>query len=176
MRGGALEIGRSGAGEEFGRVKYSSEQFPGGVYVGPPPAPTAINDSDVAVSLFVNEWISFRQPGRYRVTAETTRLVTMAQSESRLPMTSSMREITPADAAWAEAQLKQAAARLEIPDPASGRTGRCGSTFQEMKTAQDRPLVRKRHASSADSISIASSLTWENSIHAGYRRTSGSGP
>jgi hypothetical protein len=44
-------------------------QFPGGAYVGPPPAPVKIDGAEVAVNLFLNKRISFRQPGHYRVTA-----------------------------------------------------------------------------------------------------------
>ena len=117
----------------------SFSEFPGGVYVGPPPAPVKIGSTEVLVDRFLNEWISFRQPGRYRITADTTRLVTIAAPGAGIPMKSSALEIeiVAADPAWAEEQLKQAVARLEIADPPPPRIGQRGPSYQEMVAAME---------------------------------------
>jgi len=114
-------------------------QFAGRAHVGPPPAPVKIESGGATVSLFLNEWISFRKPGQYRVTADTTRLVAMAMPENRLPMHSSTIEIeiVPAEPGWADAQLKQAVARLGVPDPPPGRIGQRGPSFEEMKASEE---------------------------------------
>src|ERR1017187_5393548 len=52
----------------------SSAQFSGGMYVGPPAVPTPVNGTEVSVNLFLNEWISFRQPGHYRSEEHTSEL------------------------------------------------------------------------------------------------------
>jgi len=117
-----------------------SAQFAAEAYSGPPPAPTPIEGTEVSVPLFLNEWYSFRKPGHYRVTADTTRLVTVAQPQTRLPMRSGVfeLEVTPPDPAWAEAQLKQAAAVLDIPDPPPGRVGQPSPMSpQEMRVAYE---------------------------------------
>jgi len=91
-------------------------------HVGPGPVPTPVDAAGVSVNLFLNEWISFRKPGHYRVTVETTRLVFKA-SEYHQTMKSSVfeLEVTTFDAAWADARLKQAVSILEIPDPRGPR-------------------------------------------------------
>jgi hypothetical protein len=117
---------------------------PGGstpeLVIGRPPVPTPVNGAEVVVNLFLNEWVSFRQPGRYRVTADTTRLVTAAQPETRLPMRSSALEITilPADPEWADAQLKQAAAVLENPgSPSPGVVQRQAGSYEQQQAERE---------------------------------------
>jgi hypothetical protein len=105
----------------------------------PEPAPLA--GGPVTVELFLNEWLSFRQPGHYRVTADTTRAVMAPppappqSPNARLglpeppgpavPLTSSALEIdiVAPEPGWAAAQLAQAVAVLERPDPPGPQIG-----------------------------------------------------
>ena len=55
-------------------------QMSGGAIIGRPPEPVAVGDRPVAVALAVNQWLAIRQPGHYRITVETTRVVTGAEA------------------------------------------------------------------------------------------------
>lgn len=98
---------------------------PGGAILGQAPRPAWLTANPQTVGLAVNEWLSIRKPGRYRITAETTRVVALAAQQRPLPLKSNSIEIevVAAEPGWAEAQLKQAVATLEIPDPPPAAPG-----------------------------------------------------
>ncbi|HWB99426.1 MAG TPA: hypothetical protein VG672_22105, partial [Bryobacteraceae bacterium] len=94
-------------------------QFEGGVVAGVPPTPVPLTAVPMVFERHVNEWISFRQPGRYRITVETTRVETTAQPPASVTLRSNPIEIeiVAPEAGWAAAQLRQAVAMLERGDP-----------------------------------------------------------
>jgi hypothetical protein len=100
-------------------------QLSGGAIVGRFPTPTPLAGAPVIVGLQVNEWLSIRKPGHYRINALTTRVVTAAEPHAPVPLRSNDIEIdvVAPEAGWADAQLRQAVAVLEIPDPPPARVG-----------------------------------------------------
>lgn len=100
-------------------------QMPGGYLAGRLPQPVPLTTTPVAISFQVNEWLSIRNPGHYRITAETTRVVPVTQPQSPVTLRSNTLEIdvvTP-EPGWAEAELRKAVATLEIPDPPQPTVG-----------------------------------------------------
>jgi hypothetical protein len=91
-------------------------------FMGAPPRQMPLNASPISIEQIVNDWISFRKPGRYEITAQTWRLSLVDNSEDSarvffpkpLPMQSNTIEIeiVPAEDAWANTQLQQAVASL----------------------------------------------------------------
>jgi hypothetical protein len=100
-------------------------QMPGGAMIGQPPRPVPLTSTPVAIGLQVNEWLSIRKAGHYRITAETTRVVPVAQPQSPVTVRSNVLEIdvVAPEAGWAEAELRKAVATLEIPDPTQPMVG-----------------------------------------------------
>jgi hypothetical protein len=100
-------------------------QSSGEVLRGRPPEPVPLDGGVVTVGVFLNEWLSIRQPGRYRISAETTRVVMTGPPASSVPLSSNAIEIdvTAPEPGWAEAQLKQAVTVLERGDPPQPRIG-----------------------------------------------------
>ncbi|MBV9744615.1 MAG: hypothetical protein JO099_12720 [Acidobacteriia bacterium] len=92
-------------------------QFDSGAAIGLPPPPLPVGAA-VVVRVQLNEWVSIRQPGRYRVTAETSRVIIAGQPASTLTLRSNTVEIdvVPPEAGWAAAQFEQAVAVLERTD------------------------------------------------------------
>jgi hypothetical protein len=92
-------------------------QMSAGAFSGRPPQPVPLASTPVAISLEVNEWLSIRKPGHYRITAETTRVVPANQPQSPLTVRSSTLEIdvVAPEAGWAAAELQKAVAALEAP-------------------------------------------------------------
>jgi hypothetical protein len=103
---------------------FVQSQAPAGIN-GQPPRPVPLTGAPITIGLQVNEWISIRKPGRYRITAETTRLVATAQPSTAVPLRSNsiQIEVVTPEAGWAAAQLEQAVALLQIPDPPPTRIG-----------------------------------------------------
>jgi hypothetical protein len=100
-------------------------QMSAGAIIGQLPRPTPLTGAQVTVGLQVNEWLSIRKPGHYRITAETTRVVTTAQPSTPVPLRSNSIEIdvVAPEAGWAASQLQQASAVLQIADPPLPRVG-----------------------------------------------------
>lgn len=96
----------------------------GGGVSGRPPMPSPLGGAPVVVGLQVNEWLSIRKPGHYRITADTTRVVTTAPPSTPVPLHSNSIEIdvVAPEAGWAAAQLRKAVAVLQIPDLPPGRS------------------------------------------------------
>jgi len=86
---------------------------------GMPRTPTTLGAQPVIVNVALNEWLSIRQPGHYRITAETTRVATAGLPSAGLNLTSNTIEIDVAapETGWAASQLQQAVATLIIEDP-----------------------------------------------------------
>ncbi len=84
-----------------------------------PPRPLPLTSVPVTVGVQMNEWLSIRQPGHYRVTVETTRVVASTQPGQALPLRSNTIEIdvVAPEPSWAAAQLQQAVSVLQVPDP-----------------------------------------------------------
>lgn len=84
-----------------------------------PPRPSPMAGVPVTVGLPMNEWLSIRRPGHYRITAETTRVVGSAQPGQPVPLRSNPIEIdvVAPEPGWAVAQLQQAIGVLLIADP-----------------------------------------------------------
>jgi hypothetical protein len=72
-------------------------------------------DQPVIVERLLNEWLSFRNAGRYRITAKTTRLRIAENSSPPIPLQSNAIEIEliRPEQGWADTQLKDAVAVLE---------------------------------------------------------------
>jgi hypothetical protein len=70
-----------------------------------------LNESPLVSDATLNEWISFRTPGRYRVTA-TTRQVSIPLQSNTIEI-----EIEAAESGWAEAKLQEAVAILNNGQP-----------------------------------------------------------
>jgi hypothetical protein len=79
----------------------------------------------LVVSRQLNESISFRSPGRYRISARTTRLTTADQSARTVPLQSNSIEIevVAPEPGWAAAQLRDAVATLAAWGPAPPKIG-----------------------------------------------------
>src|SRR5262245_18548771 len=81
------------------------------------PKPVSVSSVATAVRLPMNEWLSIRQPGHYKIVVETTRVVT---TENRTPV--SLRsntveiDLIEPESGWTEGSLRQAVATLEQPD------------------------------------------------------------
>ncbi len=93
-------------------------QMSGGV-ASFPPRPSPLAGVAVTIGLQMNEWLSFRRPGHYRVTAETTRVVASAQTGQTVPLRSNTIEIdvVAPEPGWAAAQLQEAVGVFQVPDP-----------------------------------------------------------
>jgi hypothetical protein len=86
---------------------------------GPQGLPNPLGRDAIKLNLWMNEWLSIRQPGHYRVSVETTRVVTMARPVVVIPLRSNTVEIDviAPELGWAAARLKEAVTELERPDP-----------------------------------------------------------
>jgi hypothetical protein len=106
---------------------------------GRPPEPVPLGGGAVAVNLFLNEWLSIRQPGHYRISVETTRMVMTGPPASSVPLSSTAIEIdvTAPEPGWAEAQLKQAVAVLERGDPPRPGIGQPYDPNRESQLRED---------------------------------------
>jgi hypothetical protein len=92
------------------------------ILTGPQPKLEQLKVTPIAIEQVVNDWISFRKPGRYRITAQTQRLSLVDSSKDPaqvflpqpLPMQSNTVEIEiiPAEDNWANNQLQKAVASL----------------------------------------------------------------
>jgi hypothetical protein len=85
---------------------------------GRAPRPVPLSSSPTVVALPMNEWLSIRHPGHYRVAVETTRVVTTDNPPTTLPLRSNTIEIdlVEPEPGWRENSLRQAVATLERPD------------------------------------------------------------
>jgi hypothetical protein len=96
------------------------------VISGPPPAVWPLGAQEVAIEHYLNEWLSFKKPGRYRVVAETSSITLAGQGQVRktrdpidLRSNSIEIEIVEAEDGWAESQLQFAITALESANPFS---------------------------------------------------------
>jgi len=104
------------------------------VLAGPPPRLMPVTGDPVVVEQLVNEWISFRKPGHYRISAQTKRLSLSDRSPTSVPVfmptpipirsnTIEIEVVAP-EPGWADAQLQEAVASLsgsDVPRPAGGQ-------------------------------------------------------
>ncbi len=87
--------------------------------IGGRATPAPLTTTPVTVEQQLNEWLSIRRPGHYRITAETTRVVTVAPPQTPVTLRSNTLEIdvVAPEPGWTAAELRKAVATLEIPDP-----------------------------------------------------------
>jgi len=102
-------------------------------FVGAPPRKAPLTSNPTCIDQAVNDWISFRKPGTYRVTANSSRLSLIDRSgesdRDLFPKPIAIQsnpitiEIVQAEEVWANRQLQQAVALLSqgLPEPALGR-------------------------------------------------------
>src|SRR5215470_15551640 len=100
-------------------------QMSGGAAVGRPPRPTPLSSVPTVVGVPMNEWLSIRHPGHYRIAAETTRVVTTDNPLATVTLRSNTIEIdlVEPEPRWTESSLRQAVATLERPDPPQPKIG-----------------------------------------------------
>ncbi len=100
------------------------EQMEGGV-LRRLPTPVPLTEKPAAVELQLNEWISIRKPGHYRIAADSTRAVLSERPETTVPLHSNSIEIdvVEPEPGWAAAQLRDAVAVLERGDPPKPAAG-----------------------------------------------------
>jgi len=98
-------------------------QFPAAIG-GAPPAVWPLGVQDVINEHYLNEWLSFKKPGHYRIVAETSSVTLAGQGrvlEPRNPIhlrsNSIEIEIVAAENGWAESQLQLAIRALEDANP-----------------------------------------------------------
>ncbi len=98
-----------------------------------------VGATPATVSLCLNEWISFRRPGKYRITLDSTRAVGLGFPDQKIAIRSSAIEIRiiEPEPGWAAQKLKDAVAVLERPEPPMPRVGQPGPdprTFTDYQT------------------------------------------
>ena len=103
----------------------SFAQMSGGGFVGRVPEAAPLSRTPTVVGVPMNEWLSIRHPGHYRVSAETTRVVTTDNPPTTVTLSSNTIEIDLVEPApgWKENSLRQAVRTLERPDPPEPRIG-----------------------------------------------------
>lgn len=94
-------------------------QKEGGIIAGAMPRPVPLSNQPVVIELFLNEWLSLRQPGHYRITAETTRVMKSSSPGEPVSLRSNAIdiEVLAAKPDWVSTQLRQAIATLEEREP-----------------------------------------------------------
>ena len=90
----------------------------------------------VIVPGIVNDWVSFRRPGRYRVTAESERLFVQNPVTGRVLLRSNPIdiEILPADPEWRKKQLDDAVAVLDTAARRGASGGHDAAVLQAART------------------------------------------
>jgi hypothetical protein len=103
----------------------SFAQMSGGAFVGRPPRPTPLSSVPMVVGVPMNEWLSIRHPGHYRIAAETTRVVTNGNPPATVTLRSNTIEIdlVEPEPGWTESSLRQAVTTLQRPDPPQPKIG-----------------------------------------------------
>jgi hypothetical protein len=109
-----------------------------------------LGTAPVTVPGIVNDWISFRRSGRYRLKAESERLFVQDQQDKRTPLQSNSIEIeiVPAEPEWQKQELDHAMAVLESAARGHGSAGRdsalrAARTLRYLETRQAvAPLAR----------------------------------
>src|SRR5215470_14151054 len=103
----------------------SFAQMSGGAQVGRPPRPAPLSSVPTVVGVRMNEWLSIRHPGHYRIAVETTRVVTTDNPPATVTLRSNTIEIdlVEPDPGWTESSLRQAVATLQRPDPPQPKIG-----------------------------------------------------
>jgi hypothetical protein len=81
-----------------------------GTVAGYPDFPAPLDASPRAFTLALNEWLSIRQAGHYRIVAETTRITRISAPDAPVPLRSNAIDIDVTEPApgWASAQLSHA--------------------------------------------------------------------
>jgi hypothetical protein len=102
-----------------------SAQMSGGAVVGRPPRPIPLSSVPTVVGVPMNEWLSIRHPGHYRIAAETTRVVTTDNPLATVTLRSNSIEIdlVEPEPRWTESSLRQAVATLEHSAPPQPSVG-----------------------------------------------------
>jgi hypothetical protein len=100
-------------------------------FAGAPPRLSPVSSSPLVIVSVINDWISFRKPGRYVISAETERVSLVDPSKDPavtfMPKSIPLRsntieiEIVAPEEGWAEAELRQAVTSLEGFRSAVGR-------------------------------------------------------
>ncbi len=119
-------------------------QIPGGMggYID---QPRPMQADAIVVERDVNEFLSFRRPGRYNIRATTKRVRAGAVDGKVVPLESNALEIeiVAAEAAWAAEQARAAAAVLEARSTDTPETIRAARTLRFLETPEAaRLLVR----------------------------------
>ena len=93
--------------------------------VGRLPRAAPLSSVPTVVGVPMNEWLSIRHPGHYRIAAETTRVVTTDNPPTTVTLSSNTIEIdlVEPEPGWTESSLRQAVAALERPDPPQPKIG-----------------------------------------------------
>jgi hypothetical protein len=116
--------------------QWSSETVRGQMPVLP------LTNTPVVVRLFLNEWLSFRQTGSYRILARTTRVIKSGEELSltldSIPLESNAItiEVVAPEPGWAEQQLRAAETVLQRPDPVQPAIGQ-PFDFQAYERSRD---------------------------------------
>ena len=89
------------------------------------PRAVPLSSVPTVVGVPMNEWLSIRHPGHYRITAETTRVVSTDNPPTTVTLHSNTIEIdlVEPEPGWTESSLRQAVATLERPDPPQPKIG-----------------------------------------------------
>src|SRR5215831_15324134 len=103
----------------------SFAQISSGAFVGRPPRAVPLSSVPTVVGVPMNEWLSIRHPGHYRIAADTTRVVTTDNPPRTVTLHSNTIEIDLVEPrpGWTENSLRQAVATLERPDPPEPKIG-----------------------------------------------------
>jgi len=103
-------------------VDISAQMSGGG---GRLPRAVPLSSVPTVVGVPMNEWLSIRHPGHYRITAETTRVVSTDNPPTTVTLHSNTIEIdlVEPEPGWTESSLRQAVATLERPDPPQPKIG-----------------------------------------------------
>ena len=104
------------------------------------PRPSPLT-APISIPLQLNEWLCIRKAGHYRITADTTRVASVAQPGQTVPLRSNTIEIdvvAPEDG-WTDAQLQQAVTVLQIPDPPAPVVGQVENLSDRVSRDADVP-------------------------------------
>lgn len=114
--------------------------------MGRPPFHSVLGPAPAVVSGIVNDWVSFRQPGRYRIVAESERVFAGMNVQERVALRSNAIEIeiVAAEPEWLARQLADAVAVLESPPSLPSQPGAAdahGSAARALRFLETREAV-----------------------------------
>lgn len=123
-------------------------------FIGRMPTPEPVTSSPLVVERLVNEWISFRKPGRYRISAQTTRLRLSDHPSDPVPLRSNAIEIevVAPEPGWAAVRVQEAVASLDrgwLPPSADHRIFDLNRLQEMVESARVLRLLETREAALA---------------------------